>query len=144
MRFQTPKQRDINADELFGSNRAAILRRNYLAQLNKPFAISAIPEVFLPHIFGVTRRMRVHPVRWIAPKSVKGMRRRTDMTGKITTILAAAIVLASAGVASAQTNSHAGLNGKRPTTTSTRQICATVTQTTPFLIPMAGRGDQPP
>jgi hypothetical protein len=49
MRFQTPKQRDINADELFGSNRAAILRRNYLAQLNKPFAISAIPEAFLPH-----------------------------------------------------------------------------------------------
>jgi len=30
------------------------------------------------------------------------------MTGKITTILAAAIVLASAGVASAQTNRHAG------------------------------------
>jgi hypothetical protein len=29
------------------------------------------------------------------------------MTGKITTILAAAIVLASAGVASAQTNRHA-------------------------------------
>jgi hypothetical protein len=70
-------------------NRAAILRRNYLAQLNKPFAIYAIPEVFLPHIFGVTRRMRVHPVRWIAPKSGKGMRRRTDMTGKITTLLAA-------------------------------------------------------
>jgi len=55
-------------------SRAAILRRNYLAQLNKPFAICAIPEVFLPHIFGVTgrmRRMRVHPVCWIAPKSGK-------------------------------------------------------------------------
>jgi hypothetical protein len=95
-------------------NRATILRRNYLPPLNKPFAISAIPEVFLPHIFGVRRRMRVHPVRWTAPKSGKGMRRRTDMTGKITTILAAAIVLASAGVASAQTNRHAGSQWQAP------------------------------
>ena len=37
-----------------------------------------------------------------------------DMTSKITTILAAAIVLASAGVASAQTNRHAGAQWQAP------------------------------
>jgi hypothetical protein len=36
------------------------------------------------------------------------MRRRINMTGKITAILAAAVVLASAGVASAQTSRHVG------------------------------------
>jgi hypothetical protein len=40
--------------------------------------------------------------------------RRTTMTGKITAILAAALVLASAGVASAQTNRHAGAQWRAP------------------------------
>jgi hypothetical protein len=37
-----------------------------------------------------------------------------DMTGKITAILAAALVLASAGVASAQTHRHAGVRWQAP------------------------------
>ena len=36
------------------------------------------------------------------------------MTGKITAILAATVVLASAGVASAQTNRHAGAQWQAP------------------------------
>ena len=36
------------------------------------------------------------------------------MTSKITTILAAAVVLASAGVASAKTNRHAGAQWQAP------------------------------
>jgi hypothetical protein len=36
------------------------------------------------------------------------------MTGKITAILAAALMLASAGVASAQTNRHAGTKWQAP------------------------------
>ena len=40
------------------------------------------------------------------PKGRKSMTMENDMTSKITAILAAAIVLSSAGVASAQTNRH--------------------------------------
>jgi len=40
------------------------------------------------------------------------------MTGKITAILAAAIVLASASVASAQTNRHAGAQWQAPSANS--------------------------
>ena len=68
------------------------------------------------------------------------------MTSKITAILAAALVLASAGVASAQTKRHVPGQWYAPYATPTwiQEICATVTQTTPCLTPMAGRGDQPP
>ena len=58
--------------------------------------------------------MRCIPVRWTARKGGKGITMENDMTGKITTILAAAIVLASAGVASAQTNRQAGAQWQAP------------------------------
>jgi hypothetical protein len=42
------------------------------------------------------------------------MRMENDMTGKITAIFAAAMVLASAGVASAQTHRHASAQWQAP------------------------------
>ena len=58
------------------------------------------------------------------------------MISKITAILAAAVVLASAGVASAQT---VYAPYATPTTTRIREICASGTQTTRSLTPMPGR-----
>ena len=48
------------------------------------------------------------------PKGRKSMTMENDMTSKITAILAAAVVLASAGVASAQTHRHAGAQWQAP------------------------------
>jgi hypothetical protein len=78
------------------------------AQPNKPFAISAIPRAFTPHTL-ITRPDAGAPVlvRSTALKGGTAMRMENDMTGKITAIFAAAMVLASAGVASAQTHRHA-------------------------------------
>jgi hypothetical protein len=47
--------------------------------------------------------MQVRLVRWTAPKGGKGMTMENNMIGKISAIVAAAVVLASASVASAQT-----------------------------------------
>jgi hypothetical protein len=49
-----------------------------------------------------------------APKGGKAMTMENDMTGKITAIVAAAVVLASASVASAQSNRHAGAQWQAP------------------------------
>jgi hypothetical protein len=54
------------------------------------------------------------PVRSPSPKGRKSMTMENDMTSKITAILAAAVVLASAGVASAQTNRHAVAQWQTP------------------------------
>jgi hypothetical protein len=55
------------------------------------------------------------PVRLAASKSGKAMRWEKDMTGKITAIFAAAaVVLASAGFASAQNNRHARAQWQAP------------------------------
>ena len=65
------------------------------------------------------------------------------MIGKITAILAAAALLASAGVASAQTNRHARVQWQAPYANSNynqiREIFALGTQTTARLTPLPGR-----
>jgi hypothetical protein len=58
------------------------------------------------------------------------------MISKISAIIAAAVVLASASVASAQT-----VYAPHANSTRIREICATGTQTTPRLTHMAGRAD---
>ena len=70
---------------------------NCLAQSNRPFAIST-EGVYPAHFKCRTMQARSHLA---APKG--GQTMENDMTSKITAILAAAVVLASASVASAQT-----------------------------------------
>jgi hypothetical protein len=86
------------------------------AQLNKPFVISAMPKAFVPLMFSwrISRNEPDDPVRSADEKGGKAIRRRTEMTGKITAILAAAVVLASAGAASAQPNRHARTQWQAP------------------------------
>ena len=62
------------------------------------------------------------------------------MISKITAILAAALVLGSAGAASAQTHRHAGWQAPYANSSiRIREISATGTQTTPSLTPLLGR-----
>ena len=77
---------------------AAILRRNYLAQLNKPFAMSAIPEVFLPHIFGCD----APDAGASGPLDCSKSGKELDMVRNFTTPLVTALVLGSVGLASAR------------------------------------------
>src|SRR5262249_48101557 len=57
-------------------------------------------SVYPAHFREEAGRRGSGPGRSTAPKGGKAMRMENDMTGKITAILAAAVVLASAGVAS--------------------------------------------
>jgi hypothetical protein len=84
------------------------------AQLNKPFAISAVPKAFIPHIWRLNGCECSGPFAPQRAAKGKRMNMENDMTSKITAILAAAVVLASAGVASAQTHRHAGAQWQAP------------------------------
>jgi hypothetical protein len=90
-----------------------------LAQLKKSFGISAIPKAFIAHILRWTDANA--PVRSPPPKGRKSMTTENDMTTKITAILAAAVVLGSAGVASAQPNRHARAQWQAPYANSYNQ-----------------------
>src|SRR5262249_17376176 len=78
--------------------RRAVCHGDCSAQLNKPFAISAMPKAFI----GTSNSARSKcSGSFDRSKGRQSMRMENDMTGKIPAILAAAVVLASAGVASA-------------------------------------------
>src|SRR5262249_21475428 len=66
------------------------------------------------------RRMQI-PGPYRPPKGRKSMTMENDMTSKITAILAAAVVLASAGVASAQPTRHARAQWQAPYANSYNQ-----------------------
>jgi hypothetical protein len=73
------------------------------AEPNKPFAISAIPKALIPHI-SLGKTDADAPVPFGRSKGRQSNdKMENDMTSKIFAIVAAAVVLASAGVASAQT-----------------------------------------
>ena len=76
--------------------------------LNSPFEISEIPKTLVLHTLSVDRRQVLWFVRPLKRVDKFQKNQENNMISKITAILAAALVLGSAGAASAQTHRHAG------------------------------------
>ena len=78
--------------------------------LNSPFEISEIQKTLVLHTLSVDERQVLWFVRPLKKGSTtfRNENEENNMISKITAILAAALVLGSAGAASAQTHRHAG------------------------------------
>jgi hypothetical protein len=81
--------------------------------LNSPFEISEVPKTLVLHTLNVDRGAGA----LVRPAPQEGRQvsdQENNMISKITAILAAALVLGSAGAASAQTHRHAGAQWQAP------------------------------
>jgi hypothetical protein len=110
--------------------------------LNSPFEISEIQKTLVLHTLSVDQRQVLWFVRPLKKGSTtfRNENEENNMISKITAILAAALVLGSAGVRRRKPTGT--MAGKRPTRTPTiriREISATGTQTTPSLTPLLGQ-----